>query len=148
MGGSGEKATLGIKNDKSTHLYHRGSWKWTLFSKGKQFQQPCLCTDEQDCGPARDGSRHSRGKTDDWCFSVMWVGEIFMQNSKKKRNPSFYHSFFHKEPSWAGGWQTWRQSCTRITWRWRVHFWAVRWARHSQAWLLWRIMFPLGKNTR
>lgn len=29
-------------------------------------------------------------------FSLMWVGEIFMQNSKKERNPSFYRSFFYK----------------------------------------------------
>lgn len=29
-------------------------------------------------------------------FSLMWVGEIFMQNSKKERNPSFYRSFSHK----------------------------------------------------
>lgn len=63
----GREGTPGIKNDKALSFDTAigGIWKQTYFSNGRQFQQLCLCTEEQDSELARDGLQHSRRKTDD-----------------------------------------------------------------------------------
>lgn len=68
-----------------------------------------------------------------------------MQNSKKKEIPaSTILSFTRAFLSWRlTDVETEPNNHAEVS-----HLGSQMRARHSQAWLLWRIMFPLGKNTR